>query len=110
MYRFLQKHGKKLLAVFAAFLMISFALPSVNQFGSGGGNPVIGRLGGDKLRAADLFEARQSWELLMRSEGGVPLALHAWLLLDGADPLLGFSPELARMVRQRGYMAVQMIN
>src|SRR5215207_10111278 len=73
MYRFVQRHGKKLLAVFSAFLMISFAASGMLTPGGGGGhNPVVGRIGdgGEKIRAQDVFIARQDWQTLTRLNTG----------------------------------------
>jgi hypothetical protein len=76
MYRFIQKHGKKLLAVFAAFLMVSFAASGMLTPGGGGRNPVVGRINGkEKIRGQDVFVARQDWQTLSRLSGpqGRPL-------------------------------------
>lgn len=73
MYRFVQRHGKKLMAVFAAFLMVSFAASGMLTPGAGGGNPVIGRIGGEDgeaIRGEELFAARQQWQLLNRLSAG----------------------------------------
>ena len=72
MYRLIQKHGKKLLAVFSAFLMVSFAASGMLTGGRGGGNnPVVGRIGGkEKIRAQDVFIARQDWQTLGHLPGG----------------------------------------
>src|SRR5687768_17207017 len=66
MYRFIQRHGKKLLAVFTAVLMITFALPSASNY-SGGGSDVVGKVGGEKILAPELFRAHQAWELMSRT-------------------------------------------
>ena len=66
MYRFIQKHGKKLLAVFSAFLMVSFAASGMLTGGGRGHNPVVGRIGSEKIRGHDVFVARQQWQLLNR--------------------------------------------
>lgn len=66
MYRFIQRHGKKLLALFTACLMISIALPTAYQYGGSGQNPVIGRLGDEKVRAVEAHNAAQAWDLLGR--------------------------------------------
>ena len=70
MYRFVKKHGKKLMAIFGAFLMVSFAASGMLTPGQGGGNPVVGRVGDDKIRGQDVFVARQDWQLLTRLPGG----------------------------------------
>src|SRR5688500_11760289 len=64
MYRFIQRHGKKIMAVFAAFLMISMALPAAfNQSGGGPGSEIVGKVGDEKIKAADVYRAHQVWEL-----------------------------------------------
>ena len=63
-YRFLQTHGKKLMAVFSAFLMIAFALPSAYKYAGAGKNQVIGRIGNQKLSSTDLYQAKRSWDVL----------------------------------------------
>ncbi len=82
MYRFIQKNNKKLLAVFAAFLMIVFILPStMNQMG-GGVDPVLAKLGDEPLRASEFQAAEQEWKMLTeirsRQSGGgfgpIPIA------------------------------------
>jgi hypothetical protein len=75
MYRFIQKHGKKLMAVFAAFLMISFAATGLSPGGSGR-NPVVGRIDGEKIRGQDVFAARADWQLLQKipDQRGRPLS------------------------------------
>jgi len=73
MYRFLQRNNKKLLAVFAAFLMIVFILPTTFDQMGGGQNPVLAKLGdGEELHAAELQAAEQDWQLLgnLRAGGG----------------------------------------
>src|SRR5688572_18928296 len=67
MYRFFQRNQKKLLAVFGAFLMVVFILPST--VGSGGGgrqNPVVAYVGKDKIYLSEMGQARADWELLKR--------------------------------------------
>ena len=89
MYRFLQIHGKKLMAVFSAFLMIAFALPSASKY-AGGSDPTVGRIGAgrDKVRASEVYNAKRSWDTLKnipRRDGqgyfDRELALHDVLLL-----------------------------
>src|SRR6185369_11846002 len=65
MYRFLQTHGKKLMAVFSAFLMIAFALPSASKYSSGFRDAAVGKIyDGDKVRSSEVYDARRSWEAL----------------------------------------------
>ena len=84
MYRFIQKHGKKLMAVFAAFLMVSFAASGMlTPGGAGGHNPLVGRIvaGGDdeKIYGQDVFIARQDWQVLTRVTDGRGRRLSAML-------------------------------
>ncbi len=65
MYKFLQNHGKKIMAVMSAGLMIAFIVPSASKYG-GGSNPTIARLGDEKITSVEAFNARQSWDLLKR--------------------------------------------
>ena len=70
MYRFIQRHGKKLLAVFSAFLMVSFAASGMLTPRGGGRNPVVGRIGSEKIHGQDVFVARQDWQMLTRLDDG----------------------------------------
>jgi hypothetical protein len=71
MYRFIQKNNKKLLAVFAAFLMIVFILPStMNQMGGGGGDPVLAKIGDEELHASAFQQAEQEWRMLSELRAG----------------------------------------
>jgi hypothetical protein len=65
MYRFFQRNQKKLLAVFGAFLMVVFILPSTAGRGRRT-DPVVGYVGSDKIRMTELAQARADWELLKR--------------------------------------------
>ena len=71
MYRFIQKNNKKFLAVFAAFLMIVFILPStMNQMG-GGADPVLAKIGDDvELHASEFQQAEQEWRMLSELRAG----------------------------------------
>ena len=67
MYRFFQRNQKKLLAVFGAFLMVVFILPSTVGTGGGGRqNPVVAYVGKDKIFMSELGQARADWEQLKR--------------------------------------------
>ncbi|MEA2710930.1 MAG: hypothetical protein QOF78_3531, partial [Phycisphaerales bacterium] len=71
MYRLFQKHGKKLLAVFSAFLMVSFAASGMmGQGANARNNPVVGHIGKEKIRGHDVFIARQDWQLLSKLPDG----------------------------------------
>ena len=54
MYKLLQKHGKKLLAIFSAVLMIAFILPTSSRYGGMGRNPIVGTVAGEKLTAQEM--------------------------------------------------------
>jgi hypothetical protein len=71
MYRFIQKNKKKLLAVFAAFLMVVFILPTtMNQMG-GGADPVLAKIGDDvELHASEFQQAEQEWRMLSELRAG----------------------------------------
>lgn len=79
MYHFVKKHGKKLMAVFAAFLMVSFAASGMLTPGGGGHNPVVGRIGDGEIRGQDVFIARQDWQTLTRLNDGRGRRLSAML-------------------------------
>ncbi|MDQ3441132.1 MAG: SurA N-terminal domain-containing protein [Planctomycetota bacterium] len=71
MYRFIQKNNKKLLAVFAAFLMVVFILPStMNQMGGGGADPVLAKIGDEELHASAFQQAEQEWRMLSELRAG----------------------------------------
>jgi len=70
MYRLLQKHGKKLMAVFSAFLMIAFALPSATKYGGQNRGQVIGTINGEKLYNTDLADARSTWDVAIHTRVG----------------------------------------
>jgi hypothetical protein len=74
MYRFIQKHGKKLMAVFSVFLMISFAATGLTG-NRAGRNPVVGSTDGEKVRYEDVVHARGDWQVLSKIPGprGMPL-------------------------------------
>ncbi len=68
MYRLIQRHGKKIMAVMAAFLMVTMALPSFSRFGGGGGGAdAVGKMGSDAITNAEVFHAHQAWELMSRT-------------------------------------------
>ena len=79
MYRLVQRHGKKILAVFSAFLMISFAASGMLTPGGGMGNPVIGRMDGQKIYGEEVFVARQDWQRLTQLSDGRGRSLAAAL-------------------------------
>jgi len=77
MYKFIQKNSKKLLAIFAAGLMIAFILPNTVRRGNQDGNSVVGKIGDTKVHASDYARAGHEWRLLSRlgdkSLGGLPI-------------------------------------
>jgi len=68
MYGFLRKNNKKLMAIFAAFLMVAFIADIGMRKGGGGrgaGDHVLGHLSdGEKLLASDFQESEAEWRLL----------------------------------------------
>src|SRR5437667_9683812 len=66
MYGFIQKYGKQIMAVFSVFLMIAFAYTGKYGAGATSRNPVIARLGTDKIYNSELAQARASWDLLKK--------------------------------------------
>jgi hypothetical protein len=89
MYGFLRKNNKKLMAIFAAFLMVAFIADIGMRKGGGGrgaGDHVLGHLSdGEKLLASDFQESEAEWRLLTQlqmtppqgarnSFGGMPVA------------------------------------
>lgn len=70
MYRFFRKNNKKLLAVFAAFLMIVFVLPTTN-LGSPP-DPVVAEIGGEEIRHTELEQATVEWNVLGQTRTLVP--------------------------------------
>ena len=72
MYRFIQRNNKKLLAVFAAFLMVVFILPAgIDQFG-GGSDPVLATIGDEDVHASELQAAEREWRMLSELRAGGP--------------------------------------
>src|SRR5688572_5311455 len=101
MYRFVQKHGKKLLAVFSAFLMLSFAASGMLSRGGGGQNPVVGRIGDDEeIRAADVFYARQDWQTLSRIPAGQQGRTMTSLLGPGVEAEITRQPILFLLLQK----------
>ena len=101
MYRFVQKHGKKILAVFSAFLMISFAASGMLSRGGGSHNPVVGRIGdGEKIYALDVFLARQDWQLLSRIPVGAQGRTMASLLGPGVEAEITKQPVLFLLLQK----------
>src|SRR5215212_3374484 len=96
MYRFLQTHGKKIMAVFSVFLMIAFALPSAYKYAGGGNNQLVGRIDGKtKIYAVDLYNAKRSWDTLKN----LP-----WR--DNAPQTMRLGPEAAAQIEKNPLMFV----
>lgn len=103
MLRFFRRYllNKWVLAVGGSLLMVVFLLPmGAGGFGSGGQNPVIGRIGPDqrKIRARDLEMARAQLEVLERISPVLRVTattsndeLMQWLLLKHAAARMGLS-------------------
>lgn len=75
MNHFFRRNQKKLLAIFAAGLMIVFILPSTCGRGGGAGGPenvVVAYAGKDEIHASDLAQARMDWEVLRRIPAQAP--------------------------------------
>jgi hypothetical protein len=73
MYYLIKKYQKKLMAVFAVLLMISFvATIGVGRFGSGGGRgeAVIGKMGGTPVYSGEMQMAKDEWNWLSRQGNG----------------------------------------
>ncbi|HWE96206.1 MAG TPA: hypothetical protein VG269_19740, partial [Tepidisphaeraceae bacterium] len=74
MYYIIKKNQKKLLALFAAGLMIVFILPAGLKNGSSGrehGRP-IGQLGKTTVYSEDREQARSDWRLLSQYRAFIP--------------------------------------
>lgn len=61
---FLRRHQKKLLAIFASFLMIVFILPSSSRMFQPNRNVLMGRLGDEKIYADSIRAAQLEWDAL----------------------------------------------
>ena len=76
MYTFLRKNNKKLMAVFAAFLMVAFIADigfGRRSGGAGGSDAVAAHLGSEKIYSSEFREAEQEWKTLTQlraSRGG----------------------------------------
>lgn len=80
MYSVMKKYRRRLMAFFAAGLMIAFLIPMTGRIGQGGpGKTVIGTTDGQKIYAVERINAQQEWDLLRRDVlvgPGRPLALN----------------------------------
>ncbi len=97
MTNLMKKHGKTILAVLGAFLMLTFTLPSfLKNLQGDNGDIEVGRLEGKKVRAADISEAGREFDILRRfgmlpqlgdifgNESDTDRATHWFLLLHEA--------------------------
>ena len=66
MRKFLQDYGKQVLAVVSVLLMIAFFLPAGFKRMGSSDNPVIGKLGSDKLYSRDAYNGKQAFEMLQK--------------------------------------------
>lgn len=95
MYKFFQRNQKKLLAVFAAGLMIVFILPAGLTRMNNGQDAVAGYIGSEKVHVSRLAEVAREWLILKNVPGnqqGYPLPL----LALGEDLTLEVDPEIIR--------------
>lgn len=67
MYSYIKKNQKKFMAVFAAFLMVSFLATQSNKGGSGRRDITYGRIGNTAITSKDLADSRRQWEILKRT-------------------------------------------
>ena len=76
MYKLIQKNQKKLLAIFAAFLMVVFIVPNSAKYGNSSARHgrQVGHIGKEKIYADDLERGKAEWELLSRNIRGEDLA------------------------------------
>jgi hypothetical protein len=63
---FLRRHQKKLLAIFASFLMIVFILPSSTRMFEPNRNALMGHLGDEVIYADKVRQAQLEWDALKR--------------------------------------------
>lgn len=64
MRNFLRTHGKKILAVLGAILMVSFILPNQGNLGNRGSKLLVGYIGDDKVFDVDIRRAKDNWAVL----------------------------------------------
>jgi hypothetical protein len=90
MYYLIKKYQKKLMAVFAVLLMISFvATIGVGRFGSGGGgrgDVVVGHLGKTPVYNVELQNAKDEWSWLSRER--LPAFMFSHALIGDYDQVL----------------------
>lgn len=84
MYKIMEKHSKKLMAIFAALLMIVFIIPNNNRSNRSPSDIEVGQIGSQTITADQLKFASQEWNTLMQTA----------FIEVGANPQTG-QPELA---------------
>lgn len=67
MYQVLKKYRRRLMAFFAAGLMVAFLVPTMSGRGQNRGNTAVGMIDGQTLYATDLVNSQQEWEHLKRN-------------------------------------------
>jgi hypothetical protein len=67
MYSYIKKNQKKFMAVFAAFLMVSFLATQSNKGRSNSRDITYGRIGTTAITSKDLADSRRQWEILKRT-------------------------------------------
>lgn len=96
MYKLMQKNQKKLMAILGVGLMIVFILPSTFT-GGGPGDPVVGYVGDEQIRARESQQSRMELELLSRC--------YTYLRQDQPIPLLArLSPTAPQELRDHPEM------
>lgn len=118
MYYIIKKNQKKLMAIFAVLLMISFvATFSVGRAGGGGqrSNPVVGHMGKTPIYDSQVRDAREEWAWLsryqFRSVIGQPMKLPAHLIADAITGGQGMAPMMFQFQAENiGDQAVETID
>lgn len=101
MYKLMQRNQKKLMAFLGVGLMIVFILPSTFT-GGGPGDPVVGYIGDEQIRARESQEARMELDLLSRC--------YTYLRQDQPIPLLArLSPTAPQQLRDHPEMFVLLL-
>ncbi|MCC6425040.1 MAG: hypothetical protein IT447_16320 [Phycisphaerales bacterium] len=101
MYKLMQKNQKKLMAFLGVGLMIVFILPSTFT-GGGPGDPVVGYIGDETIRARESQEGRMELDLLSRC--------YTYLRQDQPMPLLArLSPTAPQEFRDHPEMFFLML-
>src|SRR2546426_1013074 len=96
MYKFMQRYNKKLMAVFAAVLVVAFFVPQFSKTSRTPSDVVFGQIGDEKITAQDVRDSRFLWDLLKgqvaiadRDPGtGRPILVPLAMVLGGPDESL----------------------